>query len=122
PAISFSATTGYAEAAHNYRPFDENGYLAFREDLFNTLRPQHDYYYHNPFSLPDSVSIDRWRAFSNNPNPNDTIEWLGRLNLNGTEIRNYLAGRRTDWYRKIMQKGLRQNYDVSVSGGSANVS
>lgn len=121
PVINFSATVGYAEASNDYKPFGPEAYLRFREDLFNTLRPQHDYYYHNPFNLPDSVPITDWRAFSNNPNANDTIEWLGRLNLNGTEIQNYLGGKTINWYDEAMQKGLRENYDISVSGGAPKI-
>src|SRR5690606_1564065 len=82
PVINFSTTIGYAESAKDYWSFGPAEYLRFRKDLFDILRPQHDYYYHDPFNLPDSVSIDEWRNFSNNPNANDTVEWLGRLNLN----------------------------------------
>ncbi|MBO9153696.1 TonB-dependent receptor [Chitinophaga sp. GCM10012297] len=121
PVINFSATVGYAEAANDYKPLGPEGYLQFRKDLFDIVKPQHAYYYANPFSLPDSVSIDEWRAFSNNPNANDTMEWLGRLNLNATEIQNYLAGRTTNWYDEVMQKGLRENYDISVSGGAPKI-
>lgn len=121
PVINFSATVGYAEAAHDYKPLGPEGYLQFRKDLFDIVKPQHAYYYANPFSLPDTVSIDQWRAFSNNPNANDTIEWLGRLNLNATEIQNYLDGRTTNWYDEVMRKGLRENYDISVSGGAPKI-
>jgi TonB-linked SusC/RagA family outer membrane protein len=121
PVINFSTTVGYAEAAKDYKPFGPQEYLRFRQDLFDILRPQHDYYYRSPFDLPDSVSITDWRAFSNNPNANDTIEWLGRLNLNGTEIQNYLGGKTIDWYNEAMRKGLRENYDLSVSGGAPRI-
>lgn len=121
PVINFSATVGYAEAGNDYKPLGPEGYLQFRKDLFDIVKPQHPYYYASPFNLPDSVSVDQWRAFSNNPNANDTMEWLGRLNLNATEIQNYLAGKTTNWYDEVMQKGLRENYDISVSGGAPKI-
>lgn len=121
PVINFSTTIGYAESAKDYWSFGPAEYLRFRKDLFDILRPQHDYYYHDPFNLPDSVSVDEWRNFSNNPNANDTVEWLGRLNLNALEIQNYLAGRTVNWYDEAMQKGLRQHYDLSVSGGAPKI-
>lgn len=123
PTINFSTQLGLAVPTNNdFRSFDAEGYLDFRRDLLiglGTALP--DYAYFNPDELPDGVTIDQWRSASNNPNENDTEEWLSRLRFFPTEMENYLAGNTIDWYDQVMQSGKRQNYDISIGGGAENV-
>lgn len=121
PTIGLSVSAGYTEAARDYKPFGPGAYLQYRKDLFDIVKPQQKYYYNSPFTLPGDVSREQWRAYSNNPNANDTVEWLNRLNLNNVEIQNYRSGQTIDWYRKVMQRGLRQNYDLNFSGGGNSI-
>ena len=124
PKINFSFQVGGAEAANDLKPFDAEGYLKYRRDVLTTWNStemggtQPTYFYDNPDNISDGASLSDWRNATANPQSDNTLEYLSRLNFYPTEIKNYLAGKTTDWYDKVMQMGLRQNYDVSISGGS----
>ena len=122
PVINVSANVGVAETTNDFKPFDADGYLVFRGDLLRATNPNNpSYYYDNPNKLPAGVTIDQWRKASNNPQADNTQEWLGRLRFFPIETENYLAGKTVDWYNEVIRKGKRQNYDVSIGGGSKNV-
>lgn len=123
PTVTVSAMTGIATTSNDYKPFDGPGYLRFREDLMQQIAPREQQvgFYANPQQLPDGISLDEWRAYSNNPNADNTVEWLQRLNLNATEIEGYQQGRTTDWYDMRMQQGIRHNYDIALSGKAPRV-
>ncbi|WP_262245689.1 SusC/RagA family TonB-linked outer membrane protein [Parapedobacter soli] len=122
PTITLSAMTGLASVSHDYKPFDAQGFLQFREDLMNQMAPSDNLgFYARPDQLPDGVSLADWRAYSNNPNADDMLEWANRIRLNDAEIESYQQGRVTDWYDMRMQQGLRQNYDVALAGKGARV-
>lgn len=119
PSINFSAEVGMGEPAHNYLPYNGEQYIAFRQNVmqeWGTKEPS--YYYDNPNKLPTGVSLKQWRNLNANAQSNNTVEWLNRLQFFPTEIQNYLAGRTTNWYNLVMQHGLRQTYNISISGGS----
>jgi TonB-dependent starch-binding outer membrane protein SusC len=121
PVISFSSQLGMAEVTNNVKPYDAAGYLRFRQDVLRGYYPDKvSYYYNNPTKLPAGVSIDEWRAASNNPQEDNTQEWLSRLNFYPVEVDNYLSGKSVDWYHKAIHKGLRQNYDLSIGGKTNN--
>lgn len=42
---------------------------------------------------------------------------MTRLNLRDIEQQNYLNGNAYDWYGEATRPGLRQNYNVNISGG-----
>lgn len=118
PVINFSTSLGVTEVANDLKPFDEKGYLDFRRDAlisYKTANP--DYYFYNPNALPQGVTIEQWRSANSNAQQDNTDEWLGRLRFFPVEADNYLAGNSVDWYDKVMQSGLKQNYDLSLSGG-----
>lgn len=122
PKVDFSANIGVAGTTGQYKPFDAEGYLRFRRDVLRSLNPSMPaYYYDNPENLPSGVSLDEWRNASNNPQADNTREWLSRLRFFDVEVENYLAGKTVDWYNEVMQKGVRQNYSVGISGGSKDV-
>lgn len=122
PVIGFSADIGVTEPTHGFKPFDAEGYLTFRRDVLRGLNPsQPSYYYDNPDQLPEGVSLEQWRNASNNPQEDNTQEWLSRLHFYPVEAENYVAGNTVDWYREVMQRGLRQNYDVNIGGGANNI-
>ncbi|MDB5261709.1 MAG: SusC/RagA family TonB-linked outer membrane protein [Adhaeribacter sp.] len=120
--VNFSTKIGVTQAANAFKSFDGEGYLDYRRDVLRAMVPGNPgYYFHNPNALPAGVTLDQWRRASNNPEPDNTLEWLSRLRFFPTEIENYQAGKTVDWYDKVMQSGFRQNYDVSVAGGTDKV-
>jgi len=122
PVINFSANVGTTQTTNDFKPFDKDGYLTFRRDILRATNPNNpSYYYDNPTQLPAGITIDQWRKASNNPQTDNTQEWLGRLRFFPIETENYLAGKTVDWYKEVVRTGLRQNYDVSIGGGAKNV-
>ncbi|GAB3268187.1 TonB-dependent receptor [Larkinella harenae] len=122
PIINVSANVGTASTTHDFKPFDAQGYLTFRRDVLRATNPDRPvFYYDNPGTLPAGVSLDQWRNASNNPQTDNTQEWLSRLRFFPIEVENYLAGKTVDWYKEVIRTGLRQNYDVSIGGGSKDV-
>ncbi|GGM94500.1 SusC/RagA family TonB-linked outer membrane protein [Dyadobacter beijingensis] len=122
PVINVSANVGTAQTTNDFKPFDKDGYLSFRRDLLRATNPDRPaFYYDNPGALPAGVSLEQWRTASNNPQADNTQEWLSRLRFFPIETENYLAGKTVDWYKEVIRTGLRQNYDVSIGGGSQNV-
>lgn len=122
PAITFSANVGAVETTNDFKPFDKEGYLTFRRDILKAINPNNpSFYYDNPAQLSAGVTLDQWRNASNNPQTDNTQEWLGRLRFFPIETENYLAGRTVDWYNEVIRKEMRQNYDVGIGGGSQNV-
>jgi len=123
PRVNFTANAGVAGTTGKYKPFDAQGYLTFRRDVLRALNPSMPgYYFDNPDQLPAGVTLDQWRTASNNPQADNTREWLSRLRFFDVEVENYLAGKTVDWYDEVMQNGVRQNYSVSIGGGSKEVS
>ncbi|AEL28375.1 TonB-dependent receptor [Cyclobacterium marinum DSM 745] len=123
PTINFTTQIGIAEVTNNdVRPLNKEEYTDFRRDLLIKENPDSPpYFYNNPNDLPSDISLDQWINYNNNPNADNTIEWLNRLLFFPEETENYLAGTGVNWYDEVMQKGLRQNYDLSLSGGSEKI-
>src|SRR5690606_38728160 len=121
--INFSTTLGISRVlGRDYAVRGPQGYLDYRRDFFRTLGlTQPDYYWFNPEQLPEGVSLQQWREASNNPHPDDTREWLGRLNFFPEEVDNYLAGHTIDWAGEVFQPALRQDYNVDIGGGTENI-
>ena len=86
---------------------------------YNSSKP--NYYYNNPDNLPDGISLETWRKASNNPQSDNTKEWLSRLNFYQIEVDNYLAGNEIYWLDEVFKRGVKQNYDLSISGGADKV-
>lgn len=122
PVINLTANVGVAGTTSDFKPYDKDGYLTFRQDILRATNPNNpSYYYDNPSSLPSGVTLEQWRKASNNPQADNTQEWLSRLRFFPVETENYLAGKTVDWYKEVIRTAKRQNYDVSISGGAQNV-
>lgn len=123
PTVNFTAKLGVAEATRDdFAVRGTQGYLDFRRDYFRTLGlSQPDYHWFSPDHLPDGITIDQWRASNNNPNPDDTREWLSRLNFFPIETESYLSGNTIDWRSEVMKPGIRQEYDINIGGGTENI-
>jgi TonB-linked SusC/RagA family outer membrane protein len=123
PTINYSTRIGVAESTNKRKPLGPEEYIQFRKDYFRTVFPNTPYhYYSNPNELPDDISIEDWRKYSNNPLPDNTQEYMARLRLFPVEQENYLAGKTVDWYDVVMRRGLRQTHDLSIGGGTENIS
>jgi TonB-linked SusC/RagA family outer membrane protein len=121
PRINFTTKIGMTESNNERRGLGPDGYIQFRQDYFRQAFPNTDYnFYTNPDKLPAGMDLAAWNALSNAPLPDPKREWLSRLRFTSVEAENYLAGRTMDAYDYIFRKGLRQEYDVSISGGSDN--
>ena len=123
PRINFSTQLGVSDVTHTFPPYDAKGYLTLRRDVMrakNTQRPS--YFYDDPNNLPPGITIDDWRNASNNPQADNTQEWLTRLNFFPIEIENYVKGNSIDWQGEVLRTGSKQKYDLSVNGGTDNLS
>lgn len=120
PTINFTTKLGVAGPTNdNYAVRGPQGYLDFRRDFFRTLgQSQPDYHWFNPEELPEGVTLEQWRASNNNPNPDDSQEWVSRLNFFPEEVNAYLAGETVNWRDEVMKPGIRQEYDLSIAGGT----
>lgn len=123
PTINFSTKLGVQKViSDDFAVRGPEEYLDFRRDYFRTLGlSQPAYYWHGPDNLPEGVTIDQWRSANPGANPDDTREWLSRLNFFPEEVESYLSGKTVDWSKEVLQTALRQEYDVSINGGSENV-
>lgn len=123
PTINFSTKLGIQQVTTDkFAVRSPQEYLDFRRDYFRTLGlNQPAYYWHDPQNLPEGVTIDQWRSANPGSNSDNTREWLSRLNLFPEEVESYLSGNTVDWAKEVLQTALRQEYDVSINGGTDNV-
>ncbi len=126
PTINASAKIGLAQPQHSVKPYDAKGYPTFRRDVLNQWDYRNnqypDYYYHNPDDLPSNISVNEWMNYSANPNADPTVEYLNRLKFTPLEQQKYLAGESVDWYKEMIVNALRQDYTLSISGGTDRLS
>lgn len=119
PTINYSSRFGIAEPANDRKPLGPDEYIQFRTDYFRTVFPQTPYhFYTHPNELPNDLSLEEWRGFSNNPLADDIQEYMSRLRLFPIEQENFLAGKTVDWYDVVMRRGFRQTHDLSIGGGA----
>lgn len=127
PKISFTSNIGIsvlpASPSHP-KPLSPDDYFNYRRDYkieANVNQPNG--FYHNPNELPDGVDFETWRMYSGTPNDDNTFEWLTRLGMQDTEIQNYMNGKTPiNWFDEVFQTGVRQDYNLSLSGGAENLS
>ncbi|GAA5219937.1 TonB-dependent receptor [Membranihabitans marinus] len=118
PVFNFSGSTGITEVNNDLEPFSALGYLDFRRDVLIDMQTGNpNYYFFNPNQLPDGVSLDQWRSANSNSQQDNEQEWLSRLGFFDIEIENYLAGETVDWYNEVINRGIRQDYNISIGGG-----
>lgn len=122
PTINFSSKLGFTQATSDeYGVRDADEYIEFRKGYYRSnVQPFPDTYWDDPSNLSEGLTIEDWRALNPNPLPDDTREYLSRLNFFPTEIESYLSGETVDWFDETMQTGIKQEYDLSIAGGSDN--
>ena len=124
PTITFNTNVGLATAANRMRPYDAEGFIQWRSDMFKSVFaatvPSNLW---SPFDDPRTVEqqyLNDWLAYHSTNEANMVDAWLAGLRLTGTEIENYKAGITRDWEDDIYHNGLRQDYNVSLSGRKTN--
>jgi TonB-linked SusC/RagA family outer membrane protein len=76
-------------------------------------------YYSNYNNLPGGITLDTWKAYDGSTANNDLDEiWLTRIGFSPVEITNYKEGKTLNWKDFEYQTGLRQDYNLSISGSS----
>ena len=121
PTITFNTNIGMAELARNEPLYDGPGFVAWRSDVQKARNVSSTklYIFDDPRNLPAGITLTQWL----DGRTGDPVEiWLDRLGLKPVEIKNYKAGKTTDWYDMMFQKGMRQDHTVSLSGKKDEVS
>ncbi|WP_204273678.1 SusC/RagA family TonB-linked outer membrane protein [Draconibacterium mangrovi] len=124
PMITASASVGVAVIAHTALDWmTGDQFLDWRIAGFeNKERHQIDkpgYYRH-----PDDAGVDlqTWKEYDGSGSVADIDQiWLNRLGLYPLEIANYKSGYQENWKDILYQTGLRQDYNISLSGATSNV-
>jgi TonB-linked SusC/RagA family outer membrane protein len=119
PTININTSVGMASDAYEERPYDAQGYVNWRTEVFKSINPQNTIdnpgRYNDPNNLPSGVTLDQWLAYDGSAG-DPTRAWLNRIGFQDVEIENYLAGNSINWYDRIMQTGLRNDINTSISG------
>ncbi len=125
PTINFSMNIGLRTKAKVPKLLDGEGYLTYRKDYSigkssDSFLDKYPLYYNDPRLLSYESQLE-WINYQNS-NPITTITddilletWAKRLELTPPEIENLLSGKETHWDDKVLQKGLSQNYAISIS-------
>lgn len=120
PTINASSTLGISTSANRVKPYDANGFISWRSDMFKSVFsatvPQKPW---SPFDDPrmiDQQYLNQWLTYYNTNQTNMVDAWLAGLRLTGKEIENYKAGNVIDWEDAIYHNGKRQDYNISLSG------
>lgn len=126
PVINLSAKIGVATLLDIPDLPTPRQYIQRRADYWKTLdyfKPSADQkgvgYYDDPYSLPEGVTMDEWAAYDPSFSGDYVETWLTRLQLSNVEIQNYKQGRTVDWRDQVYRSGLRQDYNMSISGKSS---
>ncbi len=129
PVISASVKTGLVTRGKHLEAFKAGDeVMTWLTDVFESINSLSA----NPWSkfekyenVPSQYQPD-WLTASGIPGATDptaiTTAWLNTLGFDPTETENYLKGREFSWDELMFHTGIRQNYDVSVSGRSNYVS
>lgn len=120
PTINVTSTLGVSTAANRVKPYNADGFIQWRSDMFKSVFsatvPQTPW---SPFDDPrtlDPKYLGDWLAYHSTTEVNMLDAWLAGLRLTGTEIENYKAGKHINWEDFIYHNGVRQDYNISLSG------
>ncbi|WP_316823948.1 SusC/RagA family TonB-linked outer membrane protein [Pedobacter miscanthi] len=123
PTIRLTATNSLVTMGVNRPVYDAQGYLDYRQDLFNsTSRFTSPGKYVNP--TPENlasagITYAQWKAYDGLTGSDQEV-WLQRIGLFENERANYFAGKTYDWYDASFHTGYSQDYNLSASGQSNN--
>ncbi|HQM70674.1 MAG TPA: SusC/RagA family TonB-linked outer membrane protein [Bacteroidales bacterium] len=128
PIINISTSTGmaYISPAH-FDLMNGEQFIARRKAGFEANERNQVMigagYYNSPDDLPSGVTLDQWKAYDGSSAATDLIGvWLNRIGFAAVEIDNYQKGKETDFSKYTWQTGFTQDYNLSVSGSSREIS
>ncbi len=119
PMINFNSSIGVATMATLQEVHDPYDFLDWRTDVmkslnyYNTATNQKLYKFDDPTKLDPTVTETLWRDGATGEL---TDIWLARLGLLPVEVKNYKANTPVNWNDLVFQNGLRQDYNLALSG------
>lgn len=127
PTVQFDASVGFATMGVNREYYGPEDYLQYRSDYATSSNGfENKGYYSKP--TPENLkrynlTQEQWRNYDAIGQGSSNLEdvWLQRIGLGEVERSNYFANNTYDWYDAVWQTGLRQNYNVSLSGQTSRV-
>ena len=130
PTVSFNGNFGFVQNAKMPRVMTADEFITYRYD-YQTGRRTDEYLqtypemFNDPRQLENVDPLNWYNYDQDDPVSNVSNEdllkaWLARLELKTPEIDNYLTNKITDWQDLVFQRGLQQDYSVSVSNNSEN--
>jgi TonB-dependent starch-binding outer membrane protein SusC len=129
PVISFNARVGLVDRGKHLKTFKAGSevltWLTDMNESINSLSlaPWSKY---DKFDNVPSEFRSEWLTANGIPGETDPTKiasaWVDNFGFGQTEKENFLLGREFDWQDWLFHTGLRQDYNVSVSGRSPNVS
>jgi TonB-dependent starch-binding outer membrane protein SusC len=125
PMINVSTSVGIATQSHaNLELMTGEEFIDWRIAGFEVNERGQEGkpgYYYSAENLPADVTIEEWKAYDGSSESDDLTQiWLQRIGFSPIEVNNYKNGNEIDWYDFYLQTGIRQDYNVSLSG-STNV-
>ncbi len=124
PTINVNSSVGVATMSVNERVYNADDFLnVWRRNVkYSTNVNAQPYRFDDPRTLPSSISVADWLSYDNSsPTADPVTVWLQRLNLQPVEVANYKKGQSIDWYDMMFHNGIRQDYNVSLSGRKEGV-
>ncbi len=129
PVVRASAKVGFVTGARRINTFKAGDevmtWLTDMNESINSLTLDPWSKYDKYENVPSEHQAD-WLVANGIPGETDptviTGAWLDAFGFEQNEKENYLAGNGYDWQDWLFQTGLRQDYDVSVSGKTDKVS
>ena len=103
----------------NQPVYQGQDFVNWRIDVENSIHSFNEmpYEFNDPRTLPSNISTADWLAYDASSGDPVTV-WLTRLNFTPVEQKNYREGNVINWYDKMFQNAMQQNYTLSVSGGT----
>ena len=128
PSIQASVKMGVVTGARRIQTFKAGDevmtWLTDLNESINSLS-QEPWSKYDDYNKLDPQYQDDWLVANGIPGETDpeviTTAWLDAFGFETNEKENYLLGRGFDWQDWLFQTGLRQDYDLSVSGRNNNI-
>lgn len=140
PIVNITANIGLTDPYKTRERFAPDEYLMHRQHWYEKgtygenketgtweayqtgARAGQNGYFARPDRLPEGVSIEDWRKYSENEEGiSDYQIWANRMGFTGNALANLMDGRTVDWFKKTYRTGFNQDYNASVSGAGEKV-
>ena len=121
PVINVNTSVGVATMGTLEEVYGPYEFVSWRTKVMQSLNYYNAatntklYKFEDPNKLPSGVTKEMWLDGSAG---DETDIWLARLGMLPLEIANYKEGKSVDWTDMVFQNGLRQDYNISLSGRS----